>query len=180
MPYNSKIRIFFCFLIIAALSLGGCKSHKKSQKQDKPEISAIEIKPKKKKGKKVDEISNLIAEEALTWIGTPYAYGASTKGKATDCSGMVLVVYKQIANINMPRNSAKQADFCHDLKENEVSVGDLVFFATGKDKNQISHVGIMLDNIRFVHASASKGVIVSDMSTPYYRRTFKKYGRVPR
>ena len=79
----------------------------------------------------------------------------------------------------MPRNSAKQAEFCKSLDPDEVEIGDLVFFATGKDPDRISHVGIMIDEVNFVHASTKKGVVVSRIDTPYYIRTFKMFGRVP-
>lgn len=119
-----------------------------------------------------------IVEEAMTWIGTPYKYAASEKGVGTDCSGMVLEVYREIAGKDLPRNSAKQAEFCEGLKENQLTAGDLVFFATGKDPDRISHVGIIIDEDSFVHASTSKGVVVSKFSNDYYHRTFKKFGRV--
>ena len=57
-----------------------------------------------------------------------------------------------------------------DLKE-----GDLLFFNT---TGGISHVGIYLQNNKFVHASASQGVTVSDMFDPYYLRRFIGAGRV--
>lgn len=120
-----------------------------------------------------------IVEEAMTWRGTPYAYGRAEKGVASDCSGMVMSVYEKIAGIKLPRNSAQQQAFCIGLKKNEVLPGDLVFFATGKDPDRVSHVGIMIDAKQFVHASSSKGVVVSDASQPYYQRTFKGFGRVP-
>jgi cell wall-associated NlpC family hydrolase len=43
----------------------------------------------------------------------------------------------------------------------------------------VSHVGIVIDDRQFIHASSSKGVVISDMTTPYYQRTFKMFGRVP-
>lgn len=54
-----------------------------------------------------------------------------------------------------------------------------MFFATGHDPEKISHVGIMIDDVCFVHASTKKGVIVSRIDTPYYIRTFIMFGRVP-
>lgn len=148
---------------------------------DSPYVGeTVGVKSKKKDEVKEKNIGDKIAEESLTWIGTPYGYGRSEKGIATDCSGLVLVVYDLIAEIKLPRNSAQQADFCDDLKEKEIKPGDLVFFATGKDQKKVSHVGVMIDSEKFVHASSSKGVILSEMSTPYYRRKFIKYGRVPR
>lgn len=120
-----------------------------------------------------------IVDEAMTWMGTPYAYGKAEKGKASDCSGMVMSVYEKVTGIKLPRNSAQQKEFCNSLRKGDVLPGDLVFFATGKDPEKVSHVGIMIDDNRFIHASSSKGVVVSDASQPYYQRTFKGFGRVP-
>lgn len=168
--------------MLSCLLLGGlpsCKSHKKAKKAEIAYVGeTISVKPKKNKSKHPGKEGELIASEAMTWIGTPYGYGRSEKGVATDCSGMVIVIFEQIADIKLPRNSAQQAEFCKDLKEKDVCAGDLVFFATGKDKRKVSHVGIMTDKEHFVHASGSKGVIISEMSTPYYKRTFIKYGRI--
>lgn len=177
LSYNFRLPLI-AFILVLLIS-GGCKSHKKANRNDiVNNESVLSVKNNKKNDHK--EIGEKLAEEAKTWLGTPYRYGGAEKGVGTDCSGLVMMVYSTIAEIALPRNSAQQADFCESLKENKVCAGDLVFFAIGKDKNQVSHVGIMIDKLRFVHASASKGVIVSDMETPYYRRNFKKYGRVPR
>ena len=128
---------------------------------------------------KLSKVRKKIVEEACTWLGTPYRYSHAEKGVATDCSGMVLQVYETVAGIKLPRNSAQQSDFCINIRKKDVKIGDLVFFATGKDRDRISHVGIMLDDSSFIHASASKGVVISDINQPYYERTFKGFGRVP-
>ena len=181
-----KVCHYIFLSIIIALSAGfstSCKSHKKAKGNDSAYVGEqLEIKKGNKKDKKQKgetELRNRIKEECLTWIGTPYGYGRSDKGEATDCSGLVLVVYEKIANLKLPRNSAQQTDYCDDLKNKEILPGDLVFFATGKDQKKVSHVGVMIDRNKFVHASGSKGVIMSEMTTPYYQRTFVKYGRVP-
>ncbi len=120
-----------------------------------------------------------IVKEASGWLGTPYAYGKAEKGEGCDCSGMVLVIYEKITGVKLPRNSAQQKEFCKNLKKNDVEKGDLCFFATGKDPDKVSHVGIMIDEANFIHASSSKGVVISDITQPYYIRTFKGYGRIP-
>ena len=58
-----------------------------------------------------------------------------------------------------------------DLKE-----GDLVFFKI--NSRTISHVGIYLGNNRFAHASSSRGVVLSNLDEPYYKRYFYKGGRL--
>lgn len=179
---KEKIRLLS---IIMAILLSGpvltsCHTSKKSSGGGKPHISADFDKGRKNRHKKIEATrwGQQIVDEAYTWLGTPYAYSRADKGVATDCSGMVLKVYEKIAGIKLPRNSAKQAEFCKSIKQKDVKIGDLVFFATGKSEDKISHVGIMLDDKNFIHASASKGVVISDVTQPYYVRTFRGYGRV--
>lgn len=181
-----KQNIFHFSLLIAivltVLSLPSCRSAKKgdssyynSQIEDIKNGYAIDGKNDKRTSKSAEKI----VKEAYGWLGTPYGYGKAEKGVACDCSGMVMSVYEKVTGIRLPRNSAMQQDFCKKLKKKDVKVGDLCFFATGKDPDKVSHVGIMVDEKNFIHASTSKGVVVSDISKPYYIRTFKGYGRVP-
>lgn len=166
--------------MVMTLGLGSCKSHKKVKGEEHAYVGEMVDRGKKKDNKKDKErreIGEKIAKESMTWLGTPYGYGKSEKGVATDCSGMVLAVYLHVAEVKLPRISWEQAEYCKELKAKEVEAGDLVFFATGKDKKKISHVGVMVDGEHFVHSSASKGVIMSEISTPYYQRTFIMYGR---
>jgi lipoprotein Spr len=62
------------------------------------------------------------------------------------------------------------------LKERELREGDLVFFKI--HHRRISHVGVYLDNDKFVHASTSNGVMISDLNEPYWKRYFAGGGRL--
>ncbi len=162
-----------CLGVLLLVSCGSHKSvrhHKSSGGRGKQHVEVVIP-----KGTSPERLA--IVNEATEWVGTPYKYAGQEKGHGTDCSGMVMSVYDTVLDIKLPRNSAKQAEFCKELKKKDVRPGDLVFFATGKDPDRISHVGIMLNDDDFVHASTSKGVVISKVSTPYYQRTFMMYGR---
>lgn len=166
-----KIRkIVLC--VMACALLASCSSTRRGTSQGMHHEHTLDV----GKGTKSQQ---RIVKEALTWVGTPYKYAGVTKGDGVDCSGMVMCVYETAAGKKLPRNSGKQAEFCDAIEPKNVAMGDLVFFATGKDPNKVSHVGIVVDNTHFVHASASKGVVVSDIQAPYYTRTFLMFGRVP-
>lgn len=171
---NSVRRYMICCICLLALfSLSSCKtSQKTSSSAGSPHVENIHVGRGNKMQKKV-------IEEAYSWIGTPYKYGGVEKGEGVDCSGMVMMVYESVAGEKLPRNSAKQAEFCNEISAEEVDMGDLVFFATGKDPDKVSHVGIVIDNDSFIHASSSKGVVVSQLSSAYYQRTFRMFGRIP-
>lgn len=167
-------KLFTLFAILtASLALSSCKSRQVQgdSRRSHPEVT-VHVGNASRQQKQ-------IVDEACSWLGTPYQYAGAVKGEGTDCSGMVMKVYEDVAGCKIPRNSAKQAEFCEKIEADEVAVGDLVFFATGKDADRVSHVGIVIDDSRFIHASASKGVVISDYNTPYYQRTFKMFGRVP-
>lgn len=166
----------FSYLLIAGIfiifALSSCHTSKKAKSRPgKPHVELVHIGRLSKQQKE-------IIKEAETWLGTPYKYAAQEKGKGTDCSGLVLMVYEKVLDEKLPRNSAKQAEYCEPLDASDVDCGDLIFFATGKDPDRISHVGIVVDEKSFIHASASKGVVVSDYTSDYYQRKFRMFGRV--
>lgn len=168
-----------------AVALAGCHTAKKSPSEFyEGQIGQLDTKKKghdknDRNHTNISKTRRRIVSEAKTWLGTPYSYGKAEKGKASDCSGMVMSVYQKVTGVKLPRNSARQAEFCKRLKKKDVKAGDLCFFATGKDPDRISHVGIMLDDKMFIHSSTSKGVVISDITQPYYVKTFKGFGRVP-
>ena len=167
-------------VLAAVLSLvSSCGSKKKVVRQyDADGIYPVEAPvAEKKKDRKKKGVRSRIVAEARSWIGTPYRYGGESRA-GTDCSGMVMKVYRDVAGIRLPRNSAKQGEYCRRIKRSELLLGDLVFFSSRKGKG-INHVGIYIGNGCFVHASTSRGVIVSDLDQEYYSRTYHSSGRVP-
>ena len=117
--------------------------------------------------------------EAKRWLGTPYRYGGTEKGKGTDCSGLTMTVYHSVLGLKIPRNSAEQQKFCAPLKRNELQAGDLVFFSSAKGRGRVSHVGLYVDEGIFIHASSSRGVIASSLDENYYATHYHSSGRVP-
>lgn len=165
-------------LLAMALLAGGCStSHRAHKRKYHDSYTSRTVNTKDLKPADLSAHEDRIVSEALTWLGTPYRYASSDKKKGTDCSGMVLRVFEDAVGRPLPRNSALQAEACRRLKEKDVRPGDLVFFATGSDPRKISHVGIMVNATDFIHASTSKGVVISDINAPYYIRTFIMYGR---
>lgn len=126
----------------------------------------------------VNEISVLI-DEATAWIGTPYVYAGHSKS-GTDCSGLMMEVFRRSIGVRLPRNSRMQHDYCIEVKRDNVLPGDLLFFATGRDRGRVSHVGLYIGDNRMIHASTSRGVIVSSLSESYYLGRFHSAGRVGR
>lgn len=118
-----------------------------------------------------------LISEAERWLGTPYRYGGTERGRGADCSGMVMTVYKDALAIKLPRNSAQMQQWCTPLKDGyrKAMPGDLVFFA---GRRGVNHVGIYVGGGKMIHSSSSKGVMVSSLDEPYFVKTFHSAGRV--
>ena len=108
----------------------------------------------------------ILLDTAFSYLGTPYRHGGITR-KGMDCSGFVSTAFKSI-EIPLSRLS-------------NVQVGDLLFFKTLR-KNRISHVGLVVDvdggEVKFIHASSKRGVVISSLSDAYYKKAFRIAKRV--
>lgn len=129
--------------------------------------------------KKVPEICEQLVKNAKTNIGSPYKYAGTTKA-GFDCSGLVYTTFKN-ANINLPRTSIEMSKQGTLVDKNESQKGDLIFFKTN-GSSKINHVGLIVeanqDDIKFIHSSTSKGVIISSLKESYYKNSFSFIRRI--
>ncbi|MGH7441362.1 MAG: C40 family peptidase [bacterium] len=110
----------------------------------------------------VDPVSaRLILRAARSQLGEPYAYGGHSPNTGFDCSGLVYWCYRSYGSI-MPRTAREQYKVGVPVDRRDLQAGDLVFFETASGPEQPSHVGIMLDHRRFIHAPAGGQVVRED------------------
>lgn len=121
---------------------------------------------------------NQVIDEAYTYLGTPYRYGGMTR-RGIDCSAFVLSVFRESAGINLPRVAAAQAKQGERVDRSDLQKGDLVFFSHGRG---IAHVGIVESiedgDIKFIHASTSRGVMVSSLNDNYWGPRYRFAKRI--
>jgi lipoprotein Spr len=109
------------------------------------------------------------------WMGTPYKYGGKTKD-GIDCSDFTVILCKTVYNKIVEVPATKIYSACKPISIDEIQEGDLVFFKIESEK--ISHVGVYLQNKKFIHASTKKGVIINDLNETYYKKYFYKAARI--
>jgi probable lipoprotein NlpC len=177
----------FAFVLLPVLLAASCKTPAKSKKHkevknnehtviretEKPDFYSAYS---KKLEVKLDgtEDKKLITCMA-SWLGTPYKYSGETR-QGTDCSGMVMAIYKEVYKKNLFRSSMEQMKNVMIIKKEELRTGDLVFFKISGDK--VSHVGIYIGESKFMHASTQRGVVINSLEEEYYKKWFFAGGRV--
>jgi lipoprotein Spr len=123
------------------------------------------------------ELNNtLLLSQMEKWYGTQYCFGGSTDS-CIDCSSFTQVILRDVYNVKIPRNSQQQFDASTKIEVENLKEGDLVFFNTVSASMVITHVGVFVCNNKFVHASTSKGVTISDLSEKYFAKAFRGAGR---
>ena len=87
--------------------------------------------------------ADTVIQTARGYTGTPYKWGGTTRS-GMDCSGLLINSFNAI-DYKIPRTSEAQSKLGKKVKIDKLERGDLVFFATGKKKRKITHVGLVTD-----------------------------------
>jgi hypothetical protein len=119
-----------------------------------------------------DKLINFIDE----WYGTKYRLGGEDKN-GVDCSAFVQSFMESLYEIEVPRTSKEQYAQSQRIKKSQLNEGDLVFFHTKGKGKSVSHVGVYLRNNKFIHASSSGGVMISDLDEDYFTKRYVGSGR---
>lgn len=177
----------YFFLIFLSIYIQSCKHHQTITKTD----TKTDTKPKEttntkstslkkqyaeKLGVSEKSISNTKLYEYINeWLGVPYKYAGKDK-KGIDCSGLTSNLYYNVYKKTISPSTKALIEEVTKIKQSELKEGDLVFFNIESTKP--THVGVYLQNNKFVHASSKKGVMISDLNEPYFKKYFMTGGRV--
>ncbi len=115
-----------------------------------------------------DDVTGALRQYFASWKGTHYRLGGLSR-KGIDCSGLTLLTYKELFGRELPRTVREQVKQGRKIPKTALQAGDLVFFKTG---NFQRHVGIYLEEDLFIHASRSRGVMISSLNNVYWQKRF--------
>ncbi len=149
----------YTLLLTSALLFAGCSNQLPQKSEDS--------------GVSKSSQANDILFNALGLVGTPYRYGGSSPVSGFDCSGLIQYVYRESANVALPRTVAEMNSHeAPNVAEDSLQSGDLVIFATGEGSRP-SHAGIYVGDGRFVHAPSRGGEVRMDfLSDKYWQRSY--------
>ena len=162
--------LLFIGLLIVILS--SCKSSAPKRNYESLAYAS------KRLGMEIDFKDNpTLYVESANWIGTPYRGGGNTK-RGIDCSGFTKHIYSTVYKMNIERTTSGQQRQIRRVAKRNLREGDLLFFSSNRSGKKVAHVGVYLKDNLFVHASTSRGVIVSNLKSKYYRKHWLHGGRL--
>jgi lipoprotein Spr len=179
---RNKFLSFYSLLFLSAVLICSCRPGKEIAKTEKP-AEKENTSSSRRLEKKYAELLNVspgdISNTSLysfidEWYGVPYKYGGKNKN-GIDCSNFTSTLYRSIYKKELNGTSSSIFKQCRVIPLKDLKEGDLVFFKIEKD--DISHIGVYLQNNKFVHATTKKGVMIDDLDEAYYKKYFYKAGR---
>jgi len=184
-------RAIFCSALLAVATIWySCKSQQKTPEPvaRKQQTQTKNIKPhqvrSKAAGSDLERLLGLSSKEIKKselysfiqdWYAVPYKYGGCKKS-GVDCSCFTTILYEEVYHQKLAGNASDLYKGAEKISLQRAREGDLVFFKI--NVSYVSHVGVLLRDGHFVHASTSKGVIVSSLEEAYYKKYFHSAGRV--
>lgn len=114
------------------------------------------------------EVRQALLTHYHRWRGVPYRLGGTGRS-GIDCSAFTQLTYQDQFNRLLPRTTVGQARQGQSVERQSLQAGDLVFFKTDV---KVRHVGIYMGQGEFLHASTSRGVVISRLNNPYWQQHY--------
>ncbi|WP_414637022.1 C40 family peptidase [Arenimonas sp.] len=170
-PWRQPLRLAATALVLLALAACSSAPRRESAaaRPAPPSLRVVDVAP-------ADPLrANNVLMRALGLVGTPYRWGGNTPAGGFDCSGLVGFVFRDAAQLSLPRTTREIAEVRADKPPRDrLAPGDLVLF--GKPT---FHVGIYVGEGRFVHAPSTGGTVRLDrLDGPYWGRHYDGARRV--
>lgn len=178
---NSKKLIRFVCLISILSSVSSCEVLRTKSKAEelaakkapKPTSERRSVSSVRKTTVPVSANTRNLIKVARSYTGVPYRSGGNDE-RGIDCSGLLCNTFKEFG-ILLPRVSWQQSEFFPAIDIPNIRTGDLVFFSV--NGKVVNHAGIVTEvrgenEVIFIHASTSKGVIEDNMMTNYWKARF--------
>lgn len=120
-----------------------------------------------------NEVRNDVVRQAQSFLNLPYKFGGASP-TGFDCGGLVLYLYNR-HGFTMPHGVIYMRPTLRPTRSPQK--GDVIFFLN--DNHIVGHVGIYIDENRFIHAPKAGEVIrYENLRHPYWQRRLVEFRSV--
>lgn len=168
MNANNELKI--ALILILLFTMAGCSSHHGTpgtQTQIAPSAHSMDMNDQ-------HDVQARLIQQYNTWYQAPYKMGGLSRN-GVDCSGFTYLTFRDRLGYTIPRTTKSQVQIGVKVARDSLHIGDLVFFHTSIYSD---HVGIYLGDSNFLHASTSKGVMISTLNQEYWAERYWTARRV--
>ncbi|SMO93113.1 NlpC/P60 family protein [Gracilimonas mengyeensis] len=172
--------IIFAGIILGGIFLSACGTVKRGTVEESAAETEETAPAKPSRAAAVSEtteqsqVRDFLELAYKDWKGVPYLLGGSGY-QGIDCSAFMQVIFEDYLLKKIPRTTKEQLDVGTPVSKSQLKAGDMVFFKTGR---RTFHVGVMMDEQLFLHASTTSGVTTSDLSHKFWEETYLTARRV--
>lgn len=159
-------------IILAILAIGGCADAPPANPYHSFQ-SDTALADSRLSRSLADEMLRVLYSQHQAWRGAPYQLGGLSK-RGVDCSGFVYLTFRDRLGITLPRSTETLSHEGLSVPFSQLEPGDLVFFHTGRSR----HVGIYLEQGRFLHVSTRSGVRISSLNSDYWSHAYWRARRI--
>jgi len=156
---NLPLLAFACLLFLAV----GCAPKVVIQSPSLPPSQDAVFEP---------SVSEILLSQFRAWKGVRHRIGGTDR-QGVDCSGLMQAVFRDAFQLDLPRTSREQSLLGQPVDTRHLRPGDLLYFL---DKRG-DHIGVVVSDRTFMHASTSQGVILSTLDAYWWPR-LKRVQRV--
>lgn len=167
MPVFNFHKFYLSVVFLVAFGLSGCSSVGERTSQLSPLVKPVSLQD-------TSQVKNRLQQHYADWQGTPYKYGGESRS-GVDCSAYVQNAFKFALGYKLPRTTRTQINKGKKVAKTKLKVGDVVFF---KISRYSLHNGVYIGDNQFIHASTSKGVTISNLNNPYWKKTYLTARRI--
>lgn len=167
---SDRFTLSVCILLAAILFSACGVVHRSSYSSSSFEANPVET----SRSSSTNGIQEALYEAHESWQGTPYILGGSGP-EGVDCSSFTQIVFEDQFDITLPRSTREQLNSGQRVRRRSIRPGDLIFFKTAR---RDLHVGIVMNEGEFLHASVSSGVMISSLRDRYWATKYLGARRV--
>ena len=111
------------------------------------------------------------------WYGIHFFWNGDTT-KSINSLNLIRNIVYEISEFTLPKSIKEIYNQTTPISIKKVSTGDILFFNTSPNKNNINHIGLYIGNKQIVYVNAKSGVTLASIEDPFLQKKLVSIKRI--